>query len=201
MNVIINMLLSNPSVKKLSLKGFSVPWTREFGAGEKYKIVITSASLETLKIGASKCFELGAFNTPNLRDLYVDSEGWSHCLYHSDPELDPETRCFKSLGMGRRAALLAQGCPRLQRYNDLDLAGLMKGGGSWLDQLVNHRGKGMDGDPEKSVYKASDAEDKSMENGTPAGWLWLYSGCQLCCLQERKDIKEQERRDMELKKP
>ena len=46
MNVIINMLLANPSVKKLSLKGFSVPWTGEFWAGETYKIVINSKVME-----------------------------------------------------------------------------------------------------------------------------------------------------------
>ena len=129
-----------------------------------------------MKIGVSKCFELGEFNAPNLRELYVESDVWSQCLYHSDPETDPETHCFKSLGMGRRAALLAQGCPRLQRYNDLELLGLIKSGGSWLDQLVHHKGKGMDGYPEKSVYKNSDADDKDMERSE-------QYGCQLCCLQ------------------
>ena len=121
MNMLINKLLTNPAIKMLSLKGFSIPWEGFWKEGKVYMVKIKSTALETLKIEFSKCFGLGLFDTPSLREISVSADCWAHCLYHSDPVIDPQTHCPRILGMGERAALLAQGCPRLERYNDLEL--------------------------------------------------------------------------------
>ena len=64
----------------------------------------------------------------NLKTIDLESGFWAFCLYHADPILDNNGDYVAEDTMGQRAPRLAQGCPKLARFNDLNLEELRKEG-------------------------------------------------------------------------
>ena len=136
MNKLIGKLLKNGAIEKLTLKGFSVPWDFHMSGHETYQLFIKSESLQSLNIEYSKAFKIGYIEAKNLKEIDMDQGIYNPCcLYHSCDSPFPAGN-----GMGTLAPLLASGCPRLERFNKLDIKKLRdeQDDGDWLKQLSNH---------------------------------------------------------------
>jgi len=134
MNMFLAQILANNNIRRLNLKGFSVSWD----GVRTGRLDIASYSLETIQVEFSKAFMLGQVEAANLRVVEVDGGPWDLCFYHADQRSENW-----SDELGRRAPALARGCPRLERYNDLDLRQLREEGqGDWLSQLGKYKGRG-----------------------------------------------------------
>jgi hypothetical protein len=147
MNKLIRQLLEHSNIKKLVLKGFSVPWDHK-GTSDQYFLNIESNSIETLTVEYSKCFELGRINAKNLKEINIASNYNTFCLYHADPHRNEAGNYVTDGRMGKLAPKLARGCPSLHSFNGLDIGALRRRaeGGDWLHLLVEHKGEAVVGE-------------------------------------------------------
>jgi len=126
MNKLIEQLLKNRAIIKLTLQGFDRPWGTKSGSSPdtNYEFVIKSKSLEKIRMQYNKCFVIGNIEAENLREIDVES-----C--HN----------YGTNYMGGLAPLLTIGCPKLERVNKLNIKKLKEDGGDWLEELRNHKGE------------------------------------------------------------
>jgi len=139
LNEVISDTLEGLEIKSLELKGFSMP---------EYDIVgikIFSHSIQYLKLEYGKEFEIETIEAANLRKIEIASRYWTFCFYHAQCMVNGYLVDDASDPPGRLAKVLAEGCPRLEKYNDMDLTSLGQAG-SWLQALRHHKGEGLNGD-------------------------------------------------------
>jgi hypothetical protein len=108
---IIDQVLTSKSIKKLSLQTFTTL--------NKY-IKIKSESLEELRIEFGKNFDLSVLDLPNLRKFYNDN---------------PYDSVYSRMeaGMGKIKNVIANGCPKLEWFNEDNLKDLPEGIQDWTD--------------------------------------------------------------------
>ena len=111
---IINSVLMNNRIKILRLKSFQTL---------NRCLVIESESLEELYVDFGKNFEIGLLYLPNVRIISMETSVWLGCFYHAQN--------------GELKKIVAQGCPKLENFNTIDLLSLSRKSESnhWLDQL------------------------------------------------------------------
>jgi len=111
---IINSVLINKRIQILRLKSFQTL---------NRCLVIESECLEELYVEFGKHFELGLLYLPNVRIISMETSMWFGCFYHAQN--------------GELKKIVAQGCPKLEKFNTIDLLSLASKSESnhWLDQL------------------------------------------------------------------
>ena len=89
-------------------------------------LVIESESIEELYVDFGKNFEIGLLHLPKVRIINMETSMWFGCFYHAQN--------------GDLKKIVAQGCPRLEIFNTIDLASLSGTSESfhWLDKLQNY---------------------------------------------------------------
>jgi len=108
---IIDQVLTSKSIKKLTLQTFTTL--------NKY-IKIKSESLEELRIEFGKNFDLSVLDLPNLRKFYNDN---------------PYDSVYSQMGtnIGKFKNIIANGCPKLEWFNEDNLKDLPEGIQDWTD--------------------------------------------------------------------
>lgn len=111
---IISNVLINKRLKILRLKYFQTL---------NRCLVIESECLEELYVEFGKHFEIGLLYLPNVRVISMETSMWFGCFYHAQN--------------GELKKIVAQGCPKLENFNTIDLESLSRKSESnhWLDQL------------------------------------------------------------------
>ena len=111
---IINGILNHTRIKILRLKSFDT--LHRF-------IVVQSETLEELHAEFGKHFEIGFFYLPIAKKITLETSMWAGCFYHAQN--------------GELKKIVAQGCPKLETFNSIDLSKLaaMSESQHWLDQL------------------------------------------------------------------
>ena len=111
---IITSVLINNRIKILSLMSFQTL---------NRCIVMESDSLQELYVDFGKNFEIGLLYLPQVRIIKMETSNCSGCFYHAQN--------------GELKKIVAQGCPKLESFNNIDLASLSRvsESGHWLDQL------------------------------------------------------------------
>merc|ERR1712059_176019 len=180
LNKLLNSLFSRSRVRKFTLKSIAL---RRQGEMDCNQLEIVAPSLETLHIHSTKTrsMEIGLIGCGNLKEMILEEDYWSFCLYHNQcadedgrlPNLTPDTPDR----MGRLAPALYSGCPRLDKFNNLDLRLLRKRNaeGDWLKELAYYKGEGLDGTSCVQCGKWEEYEE-NMENAWAAGELEDWTG-------------------------
>jgi len=114
---IINQVLRNKRLKILRLKSFQTI---------NRCVFFESESLELLEAELGKSFEIGLLNLPSTKVIRMDTSMWYGCFYHAQN--------------GELKNIVNHGCPRLQRFNGIDLECLAERSedGHWLEQLKEY---------------------------------------------------------------
>jgi len=108
---IINSVLINKRIKILRLKSFQTL---------NRCIVLESESLEELYVDFGKNFEIGLLYLPEVRIISMETSMWFGCFYHAQN--------------GELKKIVAQGCPKLESFNGINVTDLSESG-HWVDQL------------------------------------------------------------------
>lgn len=111
---IINNVLSNCRLKILNLKSFHTL---------NRCLVIESDSLEELYVDFGKNFEIGLLYLPRVRIINMETSVWFGCFYHAQN--------------GELKKIVAQGCPKLEIFNGIDLLSLaeLSESNHWMEEL------------------------------------------------------------------
>jgi len=156
LNEILKDTLKELKIQTFELKGFIMPWD-DSGF---YELQIYSKTIRKLKLSYSKNMELTDIVAGNLKELLIASDSIynSYCLFHAPSTVfvtgpsDPPSRL---------AVILARGCPNLEKYNGMDLTSMSRNG-SWLEELVHHKGEGVHseyGEAQSCVQCSQDDDD------------------------------------------
>lgn len=111
---IISSVLEFTKIKILNLKSFGTL---------NRCIVIESDTLEELHAEFGKHFEIGLLYLPVVKKITLETSMWAGCFSHAQN--------------GELKKIVAQGCPRLETFNTIDLESLASRSptGRWLDMV------------------------------------------------------------------
>ena len=111
---IISSVLEFTKIKILNLKSFGTL---------NRCIVIESDTLEELTAEFGKHFEIGLLYLPVVKKITLETSMWAGCFSHAQN--------------GELKKIVAQGCPRLETFNTIDLEALASRSptGRWLDMV------------------------------------------------------------------
>ena len=75
-------------------------------------------------------------------DFCLNTSSDSFCFYHAQCSVNEYFMEDPSDPPGSLARILAEGCPKLEDFNGMNLTSLVKAG-TWLEELRHHKGEGL----------------------------------------------------------
>jgi len=138
LNEILRGTLRDLKIRSLELKIMTMG-RDQFGGSGVYGIQIFSKSIQMLKLQFGKNCQLSAIEAEKLKEIVIMTESVYSIYYHAQLPLQRLWDC-RELFPGNLRSILAQGCPNLEKYNDMDLTILGKNR-AWLTELQYHKGE------------------------------------------------------------